>query len=166
MLNEELIESKIYLIRGKRVILDRDLAELFDVKAIRLREQVKRNELRFPEHFRFQLTEDEVKFMVSQNAIPSKSVLGGSLPYAYTEHGILMLSNVLKSSSAIKMSIRIIEVFVKMRELISQNNELLLRIQEMEKHLSEHDESIFQITKYLKQFIKNNNMPRRKIGFK
>lgn len=113
----------------------------------------------------FRLEDDEVESMVSQNAIPSKKYLGGSLPYVFSIHGILMLSNVLKSDTAIDMSIQIIEVFVKIRELIAQNNELLVRIQEVEKHLGEHDDSIFQIMKYLKQFVKDKNEPRRKIGF-
>jgi hypothetical protein len=86
MLPDEVITSKIYLIRGEKVMLDRDLAELFDVKSIRLREQMKRNIEKFPSHFPFQLTNEEVEIMVSQNAIPSRQHLGGSLPYVFTEH--------------------------------------------------------------------------------
>lgn len=93
---DEIVMNKIYLIRGHKVMLDRDLAELYGVKSIRLREQVKRNQERFPENFMFQLNEKEVENMVSQNAIPSKQHLGGSLPYSYTEHGVLMLANVFK----------------------------------------------------------------------
>src|ERR1700704_3490744 len=107
---DEVVMNKIYLVRGQKVMLDRDLAELYSVKATRLREQVKRNQERFPENFMFHLTEKEVETMVSQNAIPSKQHLGGYLPYAFTEHGVLMLANVLKSEQAIKMSIRIIEI--------------------------------------------------------
>ncbi len=105
--------NKIYLIRGQRVMMDRDLAELYGVKAIRLREQVKRNLERFPKNFMFHLSKKEVKNMVSQFAIPSRQQLGGYLPYAFTEHGVLMLANVLKSEQALKISIRIIEIFVK-----------------------------------------------------
>ncbi len=115
---EEAIISKIYLVRGKKIMLDKDLAELYEIKALRLREQVKRNLERFPENFMFRLTEDETEFMVSQNAIPSRQHLGGHLPYVFTEHGVLMLANVLRSERAIKMSIRIIEVFVKSREML------------------------------------------------
>jgi hypothetical protein len=97
MLPDEVITSKIYLVRKEKIMLDRDLAELFDVKAIRLREQVKRNLEKFPQHFIFQLTDKEVDSMVSQNAIPSKQHLGGALPYVFTEHGVLQLANVLKS---------------------------------------------------------------------
>lgn len=87
---DEVVVKKIYMIRGHKVMLDRDLAELYGVKAIRLREQVKRNKERFPENFMMQLTEAEVEDMVSQNAIPSKQVLGGAFPYVFTEHGVLM----------------------------------------------------------------------------
>ena len=86
-------------------MLDRDLADMYGVKPFRLREQVKRNADRFPEHFMFQLTDEEVNTMVSQNAIPSLKHLGGSLPLVFSEHGILMLANVIKSKQAITMSI-------------------------------------------------------------
>ena len=108
LMPDEIVLSKIFSFRGYKVMLDRDLAELYGVKAIRFREQVKRNKERFPESFMFQLTENEVEIMVSHFAIPSKQILGGTLPYAFTEHGILMLSNVLKADRATQMSIRII----------------------------------------------------------
>src|ERR1700721_1513743 len=91
---DEIIISKIYLIRGQKVMIDRDLAELYYVEPRRLREQVKRNINRFPANFMFQITAEEVELMVSQNAIPSKQHLGGYLPYVFTEHGVLMLANV------------------------------------------------------------------------
>ncbi len=94
------INSRILTLRGRQVMLDRDLAELYQVKAIRLSEQVKRNIKRFPDDFMFQLNEKEVEFMVSQNAIPSKQHLGGALPYAFTEQGIYMLATVLPSTSS------------------------------------------------------------------
>ncbi len=125
---DEIISTKIYLIRDKKVMLDRDLAGLYDIKAIRLREQVKRNLERFPENFMFQLSEKEVDILVSQNAIPSRKHLGGYLPYAFTEHGILMLANVIKSERAIKMSIRIIEIFVSMREMLLAYKDILHKL--------------------------------------
>ena len=91
-------------------MLDRDLAELYDVQAIRLREQVKRNLGRFPSNFTFHLTAKKVETMVSQNAIPSKQQSGGFLPYAFTEHGVLMLASVVKSKQALDVSIRVIEI--------------------------------------------------------
>ncbi len=87
----EVLINKIYFLRNEKVMIDRDLAELYGVKAIRLREQVKRNLTKFPAHFMFHLTEKEVEVMVSQNAIPSKQHLGGALPFAFIEHGVLML---------------------------------------------------------------------------
>jgi len=94
---------------------------------IRLRQQVKRNIDYFPEHFMFQLSDKEVDSLVSQNVIPSRQLLGGTLPCAFSEHGILMLANVIKSQQAITMSIRIIEVFVKFREMLISQKDLLLK---------------------------------------
>ena len=163
---EEIIGSKIYKIRGEKVMLDRDLAELYDVKAIRLREQVKRNVEKFPNHFMFQLTKEEVDVMVSQNAIPSKQHLGGSLPYVFTEHGVLQLANVLKSGRATQMSIQIIEVFVKMRNMLLTHKDLLLEMEEIRKKVSGQDEKIDVIFNYLKQFVKEQEVPRNKVGYK
>lgn len=147
-------------------MLDRDLAELYDVKAIRLREQVKRNEERFPKNFMFQLTEEETESMVSQNAIPSKQHLGGALPYAFTEHGVLQLANVLRSGRAVQMSIAIIEVFVKMREMLLTHKDLLLEMEEIRKKVSGQDKKIELIFNYLKQFIKDQAEPRQQIGYR
>jgi hypothetical protein len=137
---DEDIKNKIYTIRDIQVMIDRDLAELYQVKAIRLREQVKRNIERFPEDFMFQLTEKEVKTMVSQNAIPSKQHLGGSLPYAFTEQGVSMLSAVLKSDIAIKISVEIIRTFVNMRKVISTNSLIYQRLDNLEKKQISNDE--------------------------
>ncbi|HEX7584386.1 MAG TPA: ORF6N domain-containing protein [Prolixibacteraceae bacterium] len=134
MIPDERILSKIYLIRGQKVMLDRNLAELFSVKAIRLREQVRRNPDKFPEHFMFQLTETEVEIMVSQNAIPSKKHLGGSLPFAFSEYGVLQLANVLKSNTAVQMSIKIIEIFVRIRQMLTDTLNLKLEIEEIRKN--------------------------------
>jgi phage regulator Rha-like protein len=101
----------------------------------------------------FQLTEKEVETMVSQNAIPSKQHLGGSLPYAFTEHGVLMLANVLKSERAMQVSIRIIEIFVKIREMLSTHKDILFQLEKIEKKLTQHDESIQIIFEYLKQLL-------------
>jgi len=163
---DEVVMKKIYMIRGHKVMLDRDLAELYGVKAIRLREQVKRNKERFPENFMMQLTEAEVEDMVSQNAIPSKQVLGGAFPYVFTEHGVLMLSNVLKSEKAIQMSIRIIEVFVKLREVILLHKDVSLLVEQVVKKLIKQDEKIEVLFTYLSKFIEKEEQPRTEIGFK
>jgi hypothetical protein len=122
-------------------MLDRDLAELYGVKSIRLREQVKRNIERFPDDFMFQLSENEVDFMVSQNAIPSKQHLGGSLPFVFTEQGVSMLSAVLKSEIAVIMSVKIIRAFIEMRKLISKNISMFERFERIEQRLTIHDEN-------------------------
>ncbi len=147
-------------------MLDKDLAELYDVKPTRLREQVKRNIVRFPANFMFQLTDEEVKNMVSQSAIPSRRHLGGTLPYAFTEHGVLMLANVLRSERAIQVSIRIIEIFVKMREMLSSHKDVLLKLEQLERKVTGHDDDIQLIFKYLKQLLAPPQEPRPKIGFR
>ena len=142
VINEETIKSKIYSIRGLQVMLDRDLAGLYNVKSIRLREQVKRNIERFPNNFMFQLNEYEVNLMVSQNAIPSKQHLGGSLPYVFTEQGVAMLSAILKSKTAIQTSIYIIDAFVKMRKFISNNAHIFQRLDSLEQKQFKTDEKV------------------------
>jgi len=162
---EEIIKDKIYFLRGQKVMLDKDIAILYGVKPIRLREQVKRNLNRFPETFMFQLTDDEVLFMVSQFAIPSKKHLGGFLPYAFTEHGVLMLANVLKSDHAIQMSVRIIEIFVKLREMLAAHKDILLKINQLEKQVTQNSEEIRLIFGALKQLLNPPSEPRKPIGF-
>jgi hypothetical protein len=165
--SDEVIMNKIYLIREKKVMLDRDLASLYQVQPIRLREQVKRNQARFPRNFMFQLTEQEAENMVSQNAIPSKQHLGGYLPYAFTEHGVLMLANILRSETAIQTSIRIIEIFVKMREMLSVHKDVLLKLEQLENKVTRHDENIQIIFEYLKKLLNPSPQPpRSRIGFK
>jgi phage regulator Rha-like protein len=165
---ERIITSKIYLIRGQKVMLDRDLAELYDVKNIRLREQVKRNMDKFPEHFIFRLTKIEADSMVSHFAILSKKHLGGSLPYVFTEHGILQLANVLTGDRATQISIRIIEVFVQMREALTDNLSLKIDIEEIKKKLTNHSKNIKLVFNYLDELIekKDNEKPRKKVGYK
>jgi hypothetical protein len=162
----EVISNKIYFIRNQKVMLDRDLAELYDVKSIRLREQVKRNIDKFPEHFMFRLSETETDLMVSKNAIPSKKHLGGSLPYVFTEHGILQLSNVIKSKRATQMSIKIIEIFIQMREMLSNNLNLKVEIEEIKKKLTNHSKNIELVFSYLDELIEKKDKPRDKIGYK
>jgi hypothetical protein len=162
---EEIIKDKIYFLRGQKVMLDKDIALLYGLKPIRLREQVKRNLNRFPETFMFQLTDDEVLLMVSQFAIPSKKHLGGFLPYAFTEHGVLMLANVLKSDRAIQMSVRIIEIFVKLREMLSAHKDILLKINHLEKQVTQNSEEIRLIFGALKKLLNPPSEPRKPIGF-
>ncbi len=133
------IEKRIYTIRGLQVMLDRDLAELFEVKPIRLREQVKRNIDRFPEDFMFQISEDEVDYLLSQNAIPSRKHLGGTLPYVFTEQGVAGISGVLTSNRAIEVNIAIMRAFVKMRKFLANNADLFMRLESIEKRQLVHE---------------------------
>ncbi len=165
ILPDETVMNKIYYIRGYKVMLDKDLAELYGVKPIRLREQVKRNAKRFPGNFMFQLAENELD-KVSQNAIPSKKLLGGSLPYAFTEHGVLMLANVLKSERAAEVSLRLIEIFVRMREMLSAHKDVLLKLEQMERRRTRHDEEMQLVFTTLKQLLNPPQVPRPRVGYR
>jgi len=138
-LDENKLRNHIYTIRGSQVMLDSHLAALYEVKPRRLREQVKRNIGRFPEDFMFQLTEQETDYMVSQNAIPSKQHLGGSLPFVFTEQGVANISSVLTSERAIEVNIRIMRAFVAMRKIIVSNSLIYQRLDNVEKKQIEHD---------------------------
>jgi len=147
---------------------DRELVDLFDVRTIRLREQVKRNRDKFPQHFMFQLSDSEVDIMVSQNAIPSRQHLGGSLPFVFTEHGVLQLANVLKSKRATQVSIRIIEIFVKMREILANTLNIKLDIEMIKNKLDSQDQNIELLFNYLHELMEkhDNPEPRNPVGFK
>lgn len=154
--SDEVISNKIYLIRGQKVMLDRDLAGLYGVETRRLKEQVRRNIRRFPANFMFEMTREELENWVSQFATSNREIMGMRiLPFAFTEHGILMLANILKSEQAIQMSIRIIEIFVKLREMLFSHKDILLKIEQVEKKVSEHDKDIQLIFQYLKQLFKS-----------
>ncbi len=162
---EEIITSKIYLIRGQKVMLDSDLAELYQVETRRLNEQVKRNEDRFPDDFMFQLSQQEWDHLKSQNATSS---WGGrrKLPYSFTEHGVLMLSSVLNSKRAIGVNIHIMRVFTKIREMLLTHKDLLIKMNELESKVTNHDKSIKQVFAYLKEFVKQKSEPIEPVGFK
>lgn len=132
----ERIAEKIYLIREEKVMLDRDLAELYDVKAIALRQQVKRNKDRFPDDFMFQVNDEEVDALVSQNVIPSRKVLGGHLPYAFTQEGVAMLSSVLRSGRAVQVNIAIMRTFVRLREVLATHKDVARKIEEHDRHIA------------------------------
>lgn len=148
-------------------MLDKDLAELFDVETKRINEQVKRNIAKFPDHFMFQLSESEFEILKSQIATSS---WGGSrrLPYAFTEHGVLQLSNVLKSERATQMSIKIIEVFVSLRDFLTDNLNLKMEVDMIKKKLINHDKNIELVFTYLDELMdkQENKIERTKIGYK
>jgi hypothetical protein len=147
--SQQHIESKILMLRDVQVILDKDLAAFYKVKPIRLREQVKRNPKRFPLDFVFQLTESEVNFLVSQNAIPSKQSLGGYLPYVFTEQGVAAVSGVLKTDKAAEISILIMRTFVAMRKFLLHNASVFQRLDRIELKQLQGDENFEKIFKAL-----------------
>lgn len=162
----EIIENKIYLIRGVKVMLDKDLALLYLVKPIALRQQIKRNKERFPEDFMFQLSSKEVDLLVSQNVIPSKKYLGGYLPYVFTEQGVAMLASVLKSKRAVQMSIAIVRAFIKLRELLATHKDILVEIEKMKQTQEEHDQHIVNILHVISQLLNPPPSKKEPIGFR
>jgi hypothetical protein len=165
LIPDEVIVSKIFLIRKQKVMLDKDLAEMYGVETRRLNEQVRRNLTRFPHDFMFQLSEVEYENLMSQNATSS---WGGNrkLPFVFTEHGILMLSNVLKSDIAIEMSIKIIRIFTKLREMLLTHKDILLKLEILEKQIVQNSEETQIIFNVLKELINTPPEPRNPIGFK
>lgn len=153
-------------------MLDDDLAELYQVETRRLNEQVKRNIERFPEDFMFQLTEEEWQNLKSQNATSSptdgKASWGGrrKIPFAFTEHGVLMLSSVLNSDRAIQVNIQIMRIYTKLREMVLTHKDILLKLEQMERKIVRHDGDIKLIFKYLKELLNPKTEPMREIGFR
>lgn len=139
------IQQRIYTIRDRRMMLDRDLAELFDTETRVLKQAVKRNINRFPADFLLKLTKEEVGEMVSQNVIPSKSYFGGSTPFAFTEHGVTMLANVIRSRTAIEMSIAIVRAFIALRQYALQYKELAEKIEEIVGRQDNYEAQLSQI---------------------
>ena len=168
MIPDELVMNKIYVIRNQKVMIDRDLAELYGVETKRLKEAIRRNISRFPEDFMFELTSAEFESLRSQFA-SLKTGRGQHpkyLPFAFTEQGVAMLSSVLNSETAIRVNIQIIRVFTRMREMIMTHKDILVQLEKIERKLSGHDEDIQLIFGYLKQLLTPSERPRQKIGFK
>jgi len=162
----KIIEHKIYLIRGKKVMLDLDLAALYGMETRLLKRAVRRNLKRFPNDFMFILNDSEENRVVSQIGIPSRSLFGGAQPFAFTEHGILMLSSVLNSEKAIEVNIRIMRIFSKLREILSTHKELAEKFKELEGRVGKHDEQITAIFEAIRQLMDTAESPKRRIGFK
>jgi hypothetical protein len=162
----ERIEKAILLIRGQKVMLDKDLAELYGVETGALNRAVKRNSQRFPEDFTFQITEEEAERLRCQTGI-SKRGRGGRryLPYVFTEQGVAMLSSVLNSERAIQVNIAIMRVFVRLREIMATHKELALKLAKLEERLESHDEQIQAIFEAIRQLMTSPEPPKKKIGF-
>lgn len=165
-LPDELIISKILIIRGHKVMIDRDLAELYGVTTKRLNEQVKRNLQRFPGDFMFQLNEEEKNEVVAKCDHLKALKFSSTIPFAFTEHGAVMLASVLNSETAIKVNVQIIRIFSKMREMLLTHKDILLKLEHIEKQVTNHDENIKLIFEYLKELLHNPNPPRELIGFR
>ena len=150
---DEALERRICVVRGHKVMLDHQLASLYEVTTARLNEQVKRNMTRFPEDFAFQVDENELEILMSQNAISRASGHGGrrKLPWAFTEHGILMLSSVLRSDRAVQVNIAIMLTFVRMREAMAGHKDLAHRIDEIEQKYDARFKAVFDAIRSLMQ---------------
>lgn len=150
----ELLESQIHLVRGQRVMLDFDLAKLYSVPTKRLNEQVSRNRARFPDDFSYQLTLQEFRNLKSQNATSSLGHGGRrKLPWAFTEHGVAMLSSALHSRTAIQVNIEIIRAFVRIRRLLATPGELVAQLKQLAETVQLHDEQIKFITEVLRKLM-------------
>ena len=165
---DETITRKIFLIRDQKVMVDRDLAELYGVETKYLKRQVKRNTDRFPEDFMFELTKEEFANWRSQFVTSNSSNKMGLryAPYVFTEQGVAMLSSVLNSPKAIAVNIRIIRVFTKIREMLFNNKDLLLRMEKIERKLSSQNKNIELVFQYLDELSEKKEKPITKIGYK
>ena len=163
------VQTRILIARGKKIILDSDLAELYSVSVKRLNEQIKRNRRRFPPDFLFRLSTAEARTLRSQIAT-SRNGHGGRryLPYAFTEHGAIMAATVLNSKRAIQMSVFVVRAFVRMREMLAANHEIAAKLTELESRLGEHDVQIDDIVRALRKLLTPPTVTREKrakIGF-
>ena len=161
----ETIEQKIFLIRGHKVMIDRDLARLYGVETKYLNRQVRRNIERFPEEFMFNLTREEKDELVTICHRFKTMKHSSTLPYAFTEHGVAMLASVLKSEKAVKISIVINKAFVRLRRFIATHKELAHKLSELERKIEKHDAEIKAIFDVIRQLMTPSEKPKRKIGF-
>ena len=165
VITDEVVLNKIYLIKGQKVMLDSDLAELYSVETKQLKRAVRRNIGRFPRDFMFELTIGEFKNLKSQIGTSSWGGIRYS-PMAFTEQGVAMLSSILNSERAVLMNIHIIRVFTKMREMLLSNKDILLKLEQLDRKTIRQDDDIKLIFEYLKELLNPPREPMRKIGFK
>lgn len=168
---EALIASKIVTIRDERVILDVHLAEFYGVETRALKQAVRRNKIRFPSDFMYELTDVEIDDVVSQNVIPSKRHFGGAVPFAFTENGVAMLSSVLNSKMAIEINIAIMRTFTMLRKALLLQKDITQEIGNIKRQLTDHDDKILMIFEYLKQVEESKQQQieqanRKRIGFR
>lgn len=161
------IERRIFILRGQRVMLDSDLADLYGVSTKRLNEQVRRNLRRFPPDFMFQLSAEEANTLRSQIAT-SNIGRGGRRysPYAFTEHGAIMVANVLNTTNAMEISVYVVRAFVRLRQMAGVNAAMNAKLAELERRVTGHDEAIRSLVQTIRQLMATPEKPRRSIGFK
>ncbi|MCC6365648.1 MAG: ORF6N domain-containing protein [Bryobacterales bacterium] len=162
-----MIQRKIYLIRGKKVMLDTDLAKLYTVETSHLNRAVKRNTDRFPEDFMFQLNAEDVEALRCQFGISNRKGRGGRryFPYVFTEHGVAMLSSVLKSKKAIQLNILIVRAFISLREMMASHEDLVNRMEALEREQKAQGETLQGLYDYVTSYLVEPEKPRRKFGF-
>jgi hypothetical protein len=166
LISETTIEHKIFLARGQKVIIDSDLAEMYGVTTKRLNEQVKRNRRRFPRDFMFQLTAGEKAEVVANCDHLLKLKFSPMLPNVFTEHGAIMAASILNTKRAVEVSVFVVRVFVKLREMISANKELARKLSELESRIDKHDDAIRSLLTAIRQLMAPSAEPaKRKIGF-
>lgn len=164
---DEVLMKKILFVRGQKVMIDRDIAELYGVSTKRLNEQVKRNNKRFPVNFMFRLTAEEKQEVVANCDHLNRLKFSSALPLVFTEHGVLMLASVLQSERAIEMSIKIIEVFVRLREMMLNQSDILLKLNQLESQVAQNNEEIQTLFAAVKQMlIPEEQSKRNRIGIK
>jgi hypothetical protein len=161
----ERVERLILIIRGKRVVLDADLARLYGVTTKRLNEQVKRNAGRFPQDFMFRLTEEEKTQVVAKCDHLGPLKFSKTLPYAFTEHGTIMAASILNSQRAIDVSLFVVRAFVRLRDFVATRKALSLKLEELERKVATHDESIRSVFQALRQLMAPPPSAQRRIGF-
>ncbi|MGH9618971.1 MAG: ORF6N domain-containing protein [Bryobacteraceae bacterium] len=163
---EEFIERKIYLIRGQKVMLSPDLADLYEVETRALIQAVKRNRDRFPGDFMFQLNANEYENLKSQFVTSSWGGARRATPYAFTEHGVAMLSSVLRSKRAVQMNVLIIRAFIKLREILESHKDLVRAMEDIKRKQEEQGEQITAIVETINQILDAEPVPpKRRIGF-
>ncbi len=165
MLPSELTIQRIVVIRGCKVMLDADLAELYGVTTKALNQAVKRNIERFPSDFMIQLNAEEKREVVTNCDHLARLKFSASLPYAFTEHGALMLGNVLKSSLAVEVSLIVVRAFVQLREMLSTHKELALKLEELEQKTSSHDQAIAGLIDAIRNLMQSPDASSSSIGF-
>ena len=170
VISEETIINKIYLVRGHKVMLDRDLAEMYGVETRVPNQAIKRNEKRFPTDFMFRMTSEELSDWKSQNVISNKEKMGlRKPPNVFTEQGVAMLSSVLNSETAIEVNIQIIRTFTRVRQMLSEHTELRLEVEKIKRKLDNQDKNMEVVFQYLDELLEKKDQfkPEQKsIGYK